>query len=97
MYEINKYIAYENDTICTKLASADAKKYQQFCTIQRLKQLIHYPTRVTSCTSALIDHILASFPSRVSQKGVINLSLSGQQLIFCTHKISNFKTGGVHK
>ena len=97
MYEINKYIVYENNTICTKFASADAKKYQQFCTIHRLKQLIHYPTRVTSCTSALIDHILASFPSRVSQKGVINLSLSGQQLIFCTHKISKFKTGGVQK
>ena len=94
MYEINKYIVHENNTVCTKFASADTKKYQQFCTMHGLNQLIHYPTptRVTSCTSAL-DHILASFSSRVSQKGVINLGLSGQQRIFCTHKIFRFKTG----
>ena len=65
--------------------------------MQGLKQLIQCPTRVTCSTSTLTDHISASFPSRVSQKGVINIGLSDHELIFYTRKISKFKTGGVQK
>ena len=60
MYENNRYIVNENNTVCIKFASADAKKYHQFCTMLDLKQLIQCPTRVT-CSKTLIDHILASF------------------------------------
>ena len=84
-------------TICTKFASADAKKYHHFCTMHGLKQLIQCPTRVTCSTSTIIDHILASFTCRVSQKGVNNVNLSDHQLILFTRKISKFETGGVHK
>ena len=77
------------------MLKSDAKKYHQFCTIYGLKQLILCPTRVTCNT--LIDHTLASFPLRVSQKGVINVGLSDHQLIVCTRNISKFKTGDVHK
>ena len=73
------------------------KIINQFCTIHGLKQLIQSPTRVTCRTSTLIDHILTSAPSRVSQKGVINVGVSDHQLIFCTRKISRIKTGGAHK
>ena len=62
-----------------------------------LKQLIQCPNRVTCSTSIVIDHILASFPSRVSPRNVINIDLSDHQLIFCTRKISKFKTDGIHK
>ena len=62
-----------------------------------LKQLIKSPNRITCSTSTLIDHILASFLSRVSQKGVIDVGISDHQLIFCTRKISRLKTGGIHK
>ena len=61
-----------------------------------LKQLIKSPTCVTCRTSTLIDHILGSFPSRVSQKGVIDIGLS-DQFIFCTRKISGLETGGIQK
>ena len=97
MYENNKYIVHENNTVCTKFTSADVKKYHQVCIMHGLKKLIQCPTRVTCSTSTLIDHILASFPSRVSQKGVINVGLSDHQLIFCAPKVSKFKTGGAHK
>ena len=50
MYENNKYIVHENNTVCEKFASADAKKYHRFCTMHGLKQLIHCPTRVTCST-----------------------------------------------
>ena len=76
MYENNKYIVHENNTVCTNFASADAKKYHQFCTMHGWKQLIECPTRVTCSTSTLIDHILASLPSIVSQKGFIEYTKS---------------------
>ena len=97
IYESNKYLVHENYTVYTKFSFADAKKYHQFCTIHTLKQLIQCSTRVTCSTSTLIDRILASFPSRFSQKRVIDLGLSNHQLIFCTRKISKFKAGDVHK
>ena len=67
------------------------------CRMHGLKQLIQSPTRATCSTSILIDYILTSVPSRVSQKGVINVGVSDHQLIFCTRKVSRIKTGGDHK
>ena len=61
-----------------------------------LKQLIKCTTRLTCSTSTLTDHILASFPSTVSQKGVVDVGISNHQLIFCTQKFSRLKTGGIH-
>ena len=51
-----------------------------------LKQLIEVPTRVTCSSSTIIDHILVSFPYRVSQQGVIDVELSDYQIIYCTKK-----------
>ena len=62
-----------------------------------LKRLIKCPTRVTCSTSTLIDHILASFTSRVSQKGVIDIGISNHQPIFSTHKTSRLKKGDIHQ
>ena len=97
MYHNNRYIVRDDNTISSKFLSHDIKNYHQFCTMHGLKQLIQSPTRVTCSTSTLIDHILTSAPSRVSQKGVINVGVSDHQLIFCTRKIFKTKTGGDHK
>ena len=61
-----------------------------------LKQLTEVPTRVTCNSSTIIDHILASFPNRVSQQGVTDVGLSDHQIIYCTRKISRIKRG-THK
>ena len=61
-----------------------------------LKQLIRVPIRVTCNSSIILDHILASFPNRVSQLGVIDVGLSDHQIIYCTRKISRIKRG-THK
>ena len=61
-----------------------------------LKQLIEVPTRVTCSSSTIIDHILASFPNRVLQQGVIDVGLSDHQIIYCSRKISRIKRG-THK
>ena len=95
-YYNNRYIFPDDNTISSKFLSPDAKNYYQFCAMRDLKQLIQSPTRVTCSTSTLIDHILTSAPSRVSQKGVISVGVSDHQLIFCTINISRIKTGGAH-
>ena len=59
-----------------------------------LKQLIESPTRITCSSSSTIDHILASFPDRVTQQGILNVRLSDHQLIYCTRKITRIKRGG---
>ena len=67
IYEINKHNFHENNIVCTKLASADAKKYHPFCAMHGLKQITQSPNPVTCSTSTRIDHRFASLSSRVSQ------------------------------
>ena len=97
MYHNNRYIDRDDNKISSKFLSFNVTNYQQFCTMYGLKQLIQSPTLLTCSISTLIDIILTSAPSRVSQKGVINVGVSDHQLIFCTRKISSIKTGGSHK
>ena len=54
------------------------------------------PTRVTCRKSSLIDHILTTFPERVSQQGIVNVGLSDHQLIYCTRELSDTNVGN-HK
>ena len=97
LYHNGKYIICKNNTLISRSVTNDARNYHQFCTMFGLKQIIKSPTRITCRNTSLIDHILASIPSRVSQHGVINVSVSDHQLIYCTRKINKIKTGGVHK
>ena len=58
-----------------------------------LKQLIWVPTGITTTSSTIIDHILASYPERITQCGVTDIKLSDHQLIYCTRKISRIRRG----
>ena len=71
-------------------------KNSQFCSLYDLEQLIKSPNRVTCSTSSLIDHILTTFPEKVSQQGIIDVGLSDHQSIYCTRKFSHTKVG-THK
>ena len=52
--------------------------YQTF----RVKEIIQEPTRVTSNTFSLIDHMLTNAGWKISQKGVIDIGLSDHQVIY---------------
>ena len=65
-------------------------KYQEFCQIFSLKQLITCPTRVTCNTTSLIDHILTNSSEKIFQSGIIDCGISNHQLIFCTRKQAKF-------
>ena len=66
-------------------------KYQEFCRIFSLKQLITCPTRATCNTSSLIDHILTNSTKKIFQSGIIYCGMSDHQLIFCTRKVKRAK------
>ena len=67
------------------------KRYNEFCSLYGLEQLISTPTRVTKNSSSILDHILTNSTDRVSQSGVIDTGLSDHQLIYCTRKITRTK------
>ena len=56
-------------------------KYRELCQTFSLKEIIQKPTRITSTTSSLLDHILSNAGWKISQKGVIDVGLSEHQLI----------------
>ena len=69
----------------------------KFCAFFIMHQLVKVPTRIT-CNSAIInDHILASYPDRVTQKGIIDAGLSDHQLIFIQEKFLGLKEARTNK
>ena len=96
LYISDSYILAKKNILNKKSVPSDVKSYHEFCTFFGLKQLIIVSTRVTTGSSTIIDHVLASFPERVTQAGVIDIGLSDHQLIYCTRKISKIKRGS-HK
>ena len=64
MYQNNKYIVRDDNTIFSKFLSSEIKNHHPFCTLHGFKQLIKSPCNI----STLVDYIPASFPSKVSQK-----------------------------
>ena len=62
-----------------------------------VKQLISCPTRISCSSSAIVDHIITSYPDRVSQKGIIDTGICDHQLIFCTRKTLKLRQGPINK
>ena len=92
----DSYIFSKKGIINNESFPSDVKSSYEYCTYFSLHQLIKVPTRITCNSATIIDHILASYPERVTQQGIIDVGLSDHQLIFCTRKISRIKRG-THK
>ena len=58
----NSYILEKKNILNSKSIPSDVKSYHEFCTYFGLKQLIKVPTRITTSSFTIIDHILASYP-----------------------------------
>ena len=59
---------------------------QEWCNMFDISQIINSPTRITSDSESLIDHIYVSNTEKVAQSGVIDLGFSDHSMIFCTRK-----------
>ena len=67
------------------------KGYLDFYFSFSLEQIISQPTRVTSKTATLIDHVLTKSSQKVSQWGVIELGMSDHNLVYCARKTALLK------
>ena len=98
LYLNDSYFLDKNNILSSKSIPSDIKNYHEFCTFFRLK--LRVATRIASGSSTIIDHILARYPERVTQCGVIDIGLSDHQLIFCTGsslvQITSGKQVGTH-
>ena len=92
----NKYVFEKCSTTVSNTFPHNVRKYQEFCNFFSLRQLISCPTCICCSNSTIIDHILTSYPDRVSQKGIIDIGIPDHQLIFCIRKTLKTKTGS-HK
>ena len=72
------------------------KQYRELCVSFSLKQIIRSPTRITSNSISLIDHILTNASNMISGSGVIDIGISDHQLIYCTRKMIRSKYD-IHK
>ena len=75
----------------------DVRKYQGFCNFFSLKQLTSCPTRISCSSSTINDNILASYPDRVSQKGIIDIGILIISLYFVLGKLFNLRQGHINK
>ena len=80
----NSYILEKNNILNSKSIPSDIKSYHELCTFK-------VPTRTTTSSSTIIDHVLVNYPERVALCGVTDVSLSDYQLIYSTRKISRIK------
>ena len=88
----DKLVLKENQSVTFRnFNSSFVSKYKELYQTFSLKVIIQEPTRVTSTTSSLLDHILTNADWKISQKGVINVGLSDRQLIYCSRKILRTK------
>ena len=88
----DKLVLKENQSVTFRnFNSSFVSKYKELYQTFSLKVIIQEPTRVTSTTSSLLDHILTNADWKISQKGVIDVGLSDRQLIYCSRKILRTK------
>ena len=100
LWHKGKYVFQDDKILSSReiLKIAEAKdgynmiRYQEFCSLHNLKQLIKSPTRITDNKSSLLDHVLTNSLEKVPQSGVIDVGLSDHQLIYCTRKAIHSKT-----
>ena len=87
-------IFFEKKWYTSKLKSLPSltKEYFDFGYSYSLEQLISVPARITESTATLIDHVLTNPPHKIIQSGVIEMSLSDHELIYCTRKTAKLKS-----
>ena len=62
LYLNDSYFLDKNSILSSKLIPSSVNSYHEFCMSFSLKQLMRVPTRITSSSLTIIDHILASYP-----------------------------------
>ena len=81
----NSYIFSKKSMLNNKPIPSFVKSCYGFCNFVGLYQLKKVPTIITCNNANIIDTILARYPERITQQGIIDVELSDRQLSFCTN------------
>ena len=97
--DLNINVLYQNQNVLNRKSLPNGNnlhpllgQYSQFLSSNGLKQIINEPTRTTTRSSTLIDHILTN-SDHILQSGTIPIGISDHELIFCTRKLTRPKPG----
>ena len=96
-----KYILKEKQAMQNRIPNrirntSLVSQYKWFCQRYSLEQIIKYTTYTKCSSSTLIDHILTNSRNKISQRGVIDIGISDDQLIYLTRKLHKMKSN-THK
>ncbi|CAH3177290.1 unnamed protein product [Porites lobata] len=92
--QVDKESIIMGDTNCNLLLQTFDHKAEHLKFITETYQyiqLIDQPTRITSSTRTLIDHIFTNKPNIVTNHGVLHVGISDHSLIYATHKHNTLK------
>ena len=67
LFSDDSYIFSQKSMLNSKSIPSNIKSCYEFCTCFGLHQLIKVPTHIACNSATIIDHILASYPERVTQ------------------------------
>ena len=65
----------------------DTKHIKRIYNMFKLRQVINQPTRVTSDTKTLIDHMATNRPDAVSHSGVIACGISDHDMVYLNRRL----------
>ena len=87
LWQNGHYVFQKHNLLSCHLVPNDVKNYFDFCIMFGIKQLIESPTPITCSRSSIIDYVLANFPDRLTQRWILNVGLSHQQLLTIQEKL----------
>jgi hypothetical protein len=76
--DFNINYSLNQNTVC--------RTYHDTLSLYNFCQIIDTPTRITTTTSNILDHILCNTPEKICQSGTIDIGISDHMIIFCTRR-----------
>ena len=92
-----KEVIILSDLNCDLLAtrnntSVECKQLKGLLRSENSTQLIHQATRITRDSQTLLDIIATNAPHNIKESGVLSLSLSDHEFVYCIRKLNWVKT-----
>ena len=66
----------------------NAKSLRSIYDLFSFIQLVEEPTRATLETATLIDHIASTCPNNVVESGVLKISMSDHNMVYCIRRLN---------
>ena len=98
---LRRVMAMDKDLIITgdlnynllpkRTTESDCKQLKGLLRQENLTQLINQPTRITQYSKTLLDIIITNSPHNIRKSGVLSLSLSDHNMVFCIRKLNWMK------